>query len=265
MKNRLVLFSHFDPDGIIDHYVLKHLEFLKDRGADIYFVSTAPFLCAQSMQNAMRFCKIVLTRMNVGYDFASWRDAWNKVESIASYDFLYLINDSNLGPLSSNSLKKLLDAIEYGENDFAGMTSNSEIKYHIQSYFMFFRLSDEIIRFLDAFFVSIDEKLGKDEIIKKYEIGLTELALDRGFKVGAVIEIDAVIKNHSLPEDSFSLPINHWDLLLDKYEFPFIKRDLFTKIRSVNKEDLYKKLVDVGADTGLIKTYFDRTLEFWNR
>jgi len=130
-------------------------------------------------------CDVYIHRRNVGWDFASWlsvlgRFPWLAAES----EHLVFINDSNIGPL-----KSLTDLFNKGkETDFDvwGVTDSWEIRYHLQSYFLFFGRSALKGGHLQEFASTFSFPVQKNSIIHSGEIGLSQFLIHRGLHLGAL-------------------------------------------------------------------------------
>src|SRR6202161_3084025 len=56
-RRTLILFAHFDPQGVVDPYVVYYLKALYGLGATIVFVSGSPSLTAESVAPIREFCR----------------------------------------------------------------------------------------------------------------------------------------------------------------------------------------------------------------
>ena len=183
----LCIFSHFDKDDIIDSHVVNYIKKIFECKIDIIFVSTARQLSDNEIEKIKNYCKNIIIKENIGYDFGAWKTGIKYLgKNLKKYDRLIVCNDSVYAPLFP--LSGMFEKMKGKGLDFWGITDNYEIKYHIQSYFMVFGkdiLSDpEFIKFWKNYRVY---KIKKN-IIKKYEIGLSQLLLHKGYKVGSYCE-----------------------------------------------------------------------------
>ena len=94
---------------------------------------------------------------------------------------LIFANDSCFGPLLP--FEKIWNTMQKKDCDFWGITKNDiDVEYHIQSFFLVFKENVFKTKLFDNFINSITKQENKNEIIKKYEIGLSKLLLENGFK-----------------------------------------------------------------------------------
>ena len=64
------------------------------------------------------------------------------------------------------------------------MTDNHEIAYHLQSYFIVFKKTVIYSKAFRNFWASVKAEPTKDDVIRKYEVGLTQTLISAGFKPG---------------------------------------------------------------------------------
>ena len=177
-SGRAVVFVHYDRDDIVDDYVYHYLSRLRKHCSCLIFVSTAK-LHGDDLQKLSKECSEVILRENRGYDFMSYKIGLERFD-YSDYEEVVICNDSVYGPIKPLGI--LFEEMAHRECDFWGITDNRDISYHLQSYFLVFK--KDLLR-SDAFrkFWSRVEVLDdKNEIIEKYEIGLTGFLQDNGFK-----------------------------------------------------------------------------------
>jgi len=252
-REKLCIFSHFDKDDLIDRYVVYYIESLYNEEFDIIFVSTSTNLLKSERKKIEPFCKDIIIKENIGYDFGAWATAINYFQDeLNLYKQLLLCNDSVYAPLFS--LNKIFNDMN-GKYDFWGITDSYEIDYHIQSYFMVF--DNKILK--DKYFQDIWKNYKvfrkKRNIILNYELGLSRILLENNFTIGAYIpykDIDTkIIKNPTQ---------YHWKELIHEFRSPILKiellRDNPKNIDIANWEDYIEQKTDY--DTTMIKTHLKR-------
>ncbi|HTM45798.1 MAG TPA: rhamnan synthesis F family protein [Polyangiaceae bacterium] len=178
---RVAFFAHFDAQDRIKPPVQALLRGLKPGCARIVFISTSKLSDAE-LAKLDSLVDQTLLKDNVGLDFGMWQHALARCD-LADADELVLVNSSVVGPVFP--LQPILDKMSADPCDFWGMTDNTEIAWHLQSYFLVFKR-----RVLDAkefaeFWRSIVAEQPKNQIIQKYEVGLTRYLKDRGFNPAA--------------------------------------------------------------------------------
>jgi lipopolysaccharide biosynthesis protein len=160
----------------------------------------------------------VLRRSNVGYDFGSWAVALDRYPAIAAADQVLLVNDSLAGPFAPiDHLFKMFDATDA---DVWGLTDSSQLgTHHLQSYCMGFKHGCLQEPPLAKFWHDICIEPTRDDIIHRYEIGLSRLLHREHFSVDAAFRHSQVVRGGDNPT------IHGWRQLLD-LGLPFVKRQL---------------------------------------
>lgn len=177
---RAIIFVHYDKDNIIDSYVLRYLSALKPLGYPLIFISTSK-LSTNELGKITNIVNAAITRENIGYDFYSYKvglDELNK-HFPGHYSEIVLCNDSVYGPLFP--LEEMCSAMEGRAADFWGVTDAHEIAHHIQSYFMVFRRGVLDSKYFNGFWASMQPISDRLEVVRRYEVGLTQLLEKSGF------------------------------------------------------------------------------------
>jgi rhamnosyltransferase len=282
--NRLCIFAHYDKDDLLDEYAVYLLEHLKKVSGSVIFVSTSRVGGADIAQ-LETLCSKVILRENAGYDFASWQAGMKSVANIADFDELIICNDSAYGPFYP--LSDIFNIMSQKDCDFWGMTDNYEIAYHLQSYFQVFKkgvINSEIFK---NFWNGVKSESTKQEIIRKYEVDLTQSLMSAGFKPCAYASISPsigrAVKARAIPALRRPLQtlralsrmlskrgqVNYravnpthffWKELIVKYSMPFLKiellRDNPQEVNIKGWEDIIKQHSDYNLD--LIRSHLDR-------
>ena len=103
-SEKVVVYSHYDPDDIVDTYVIKCLKELKDREWKIIFVTSSSGFTDQEAQKIVDLVTIILISDGRGRDWGNFALGLKKA---SEWDFpksLLLMNDSLYGPFTN--LKK---------------------------------------------------------------------------------------------------------------------------------------------------------------
>ena len=151
---------------------------------EIVLVSTAEALRPDSFARVAPLCAAVLTRLNVGLDFGSWRAALDAYPWLVDAELLVLANDSVYGPLGN--LDPLFAAMNEQACDFWGMTEARQPRFHLQSYFLAFKrrcLASDAFR---AFFAEVAFLSDKQQVIDEYELTLAGRLAASGLRWAAV-------------------------------------------------------------------------------
>ena len=103
IQSRLGIFVFFDPQGIVDRYVVHLLRALRPNFTRLVVVSNIAL--TEAAETLLReYCDTVFTRENKGLDAAAFKQGlisfcgWDEVQR---YDEVVLINDTFFGPVHS--------------------------------------------------------------------------------------------------------------------------------------------------------------------
>jgi len=229
----LVLFAHFDPQGIVDPYVAYYLEALHRLGAAILFVSGSPSLTEESVASIRSLCVGIYTRHTLCRDFGSWHLAWcllaERGWSLDQFDRLVLANDSVYGPLFP--IEEMWDS--FHDADMYGAIESAERDLHFQSFFLAWDLNARTRRFLEDFWNGFQYIVNKYTMVRKYEIGLSKRARKAGLSMKPFISAATAEAAYELSPahqwaSRFSGPpgnntLYFWDGLIEHLRFPFLK------------------------------------------
>ena len=190
----IAIFAHFDKDCIIDDNVLYYLKQLKTIADKIIFVSDCE-LNKGELAKLDGLTDYTLAHRHGEYDFGSYKRGLQLIIEnglLDNTDTLILANDSCFGPFCS--LKVFFDQMQEKDCDFWGIASN-ENRYanktfeskeagnrHVQSYFVVFKnqvVHSDVFR---NFLLSVKKEDNKEDIIFKYEMGLTDILCKAGFR-----------------------------------------------------------------------------------
>jgi lipopolysaccharide biosynthesis protein len=179
---RVAIYAHFGESSKMALYVFYFLKAIRSLGFEICFVSNSPVSPA-SRATVSALCEKFIQRENIGFDFAMWQ------AGLAEYDLstvaeLLLTNSSIIGPLQP--LAPLWKNPAVKDCDFWGLTDNDEHGLHLQSYFLVFRRPVIQSASFQEFWRSVQPYEDKNEVIQKYEIGLTHRLEKAGFKWQAI-------------------------------------------------------------------------------
>jgi lipopolysaccharide biosynthesis protein len=182
---RVALFAHYDTETEVKPYVVTLLRGLREACDEIVFGSTAG-LSEGELERVRPLCSRTFVRENVGYDFAVWRHALSAVD-LSEVDELVLANSSVFGPICP--LAPIFEQMAEHDCDFWGMTDSFEIRWHVQSYFLVFKRralrAPAFLQFFDAVLPYRD----KEQVIRSYELGLTQFLREHGLKPGAFVPL----------------------------------------------------------------------------
>lgn len=266
-KTRTAIFAHFDKDNVIDDYVIYYLNALKKVAQRIIFVSDCDLSSAET-EKLTGVADEIIAKPHGEHDFGSFKRGVLFAQEnnlLNDTDELIFANDSCYGPFFP--LENVFGKMEQENCNFWGITQNNKFKIfkdfiwqifeipHIQSYF--FVLKKEVFSsapFLE-FIKSIKKEKNRNEVILKYEIGLSELLLENNF----------VMKSYIDAYNDESSPFLHraQELILN-HGMPFLKCaimrgryvGLSVDLEEIAKVSDYPKMIENHAKRTKISHFF---------
>ena len=224
---RAVIFAHYDKKNIISDYVIFYLKALKQVADEIVFVSCC-LLSDIEKEKISGVASYIISEIHDEYDFGSYKRGFLSLKDrLDDFDELIFANDSCYGPLYP--LEKVFSKMEKESCDFWGITKNNYgykknfvslfvKRPHVQSYFIVFKNNVFTQDYFKDFMLSVRHQQTKRHIVSSYEIGLTELLVQHGFKYKTFIDAYGHVNN---------MTVLKWRQIIEKYEMPFIKKSLF--------------------------------------
>jgi rhamnosyltransferase len=243
-NKRLCIFASNWQSDTVPKYILEYLKNIASAKYDILFVTTARKVTWTSAESILRYCFRIIHRESIGRDFGSWKIGIRHLQEDIRfrYESLLLVNDSVFAPLYRDSLHAAL-TIRPAKGSVIGLTDSFQNGYHLQSYFLLF--DSEILRL--PFFWDFWESVKmlpdryKNEIIQRYEIGLSKKLISHNIKLHPIYSIYDLAKRYA--EGLISTIITHInptdffrDELVKHMRAPFMKREQLT-IRYLPEHD----------------------------
>jgi rhamnosyltransferase len=282
---RVCVFAHYDKDNIVDAYVYYYLKELLTVVDKLIFVTVSD-IDIQDIQRLKALNIEILKRENIGYDFYSYKLGIKQVK-IENYDELIIANDSIFGPFIP--MKEIFNEMLKVDNHFWGLTQSFEIEQHIQSYFMCFKKEILKSEVFERFWNEVEVLDNKENIIKNYEIGFSQMLYQELFRSASFVTHKATVEEKisyfvrllKLKKwfilRLFLLPfkryfwcailydinpsLDMWEQYLIKYRKPFLKRmNFFMLSHEKNISDLYYQKVNENFEypVELIEQYLIR-------
>lgn len=213
-KNRIAVFAHWDKDCLIEDYVIYYLKSLKNIAQKIIFVSDCD-VKKEELKKLNGIADVAIAKRHGEYDFGSYKRGFLYAKEnnlLTGCDELIFANDSCYAPLFP--FENMFAEMEKKQVDFWGNTINYEFSRHVQSYFLVFSPKVFNSRVFNGFVQNIKKENSKINIISNYEVKLTELLKDEGFKYSSYCR-----KNPQM----LGLHIKNWKDLIKKDKSPFLK------------------------------------------
>lgn len=214
---RVAVIAHWAPTGRLSRSVSELTSVLVNHGYEVIISSSAEGEGDLAWPEVRPSNVTVLRRPNLGYDFGSWATALDRYPAIAAADQVLLLNDSLAGPFQP--IDQLLRHFDQSGADVWGMTDTCQFGRHLQSYCLGFKRGCLTEGPLARFWRGVRVERSRDDVIWRYEIGLSRLLHRERFSIDAAIGYRKVVSEGQNPT------IIGWRRLLDA-GFPFVKRQL---------------------------------------
>ena len=248
---RICLFAGYDPDGLIDDYVVDYLRELSQH-ADIYYLADCE-IPAEQLARIEAYTKGAWAQRHGNYDFGSYSRLASELvgwETIERYDELILANDSCYLLRDLHQVFAKMDAKAcdwWGMQATKGMAATRSLPgnrfprpipmdavrrsmlegfeddyfydFHVGSYFVAYRrpvIADrQFRRLLDT----VTAQQSKRNVILKYEAGFTHYLIGAGYAFDTFI--DSLYPFHPI--------YSSWYFRLLEEGFPLLKRYLLAE------------------------------------
>lgn len=279
MNKRLCVFAHYDKDCVIEDYVIYYIKKLKDISDEIIFVSDCNIDISELTKLSDLTCHIIAQKHGE-YDFGSYKRGFIYAEEnglLADTDELIFANDSCFAPIYP--FEEMFEKMQDNKCDFWGLTlgycrplgenKKCEKIKHVQSYFTIFKHNVFTSDAFNKFIKSITSEKDKYSVVNNYEMKMTELLENAGFKY------DTFLKE--LPDKNYYAGFNK---KIRENKIPLIKKGIFKGLPQslietftknmerdlksdynfeyINKYYLRHNTVKFSAILKLIKKYFFR-------
>lgn len=215
-QQRVALLAHWDPDGLVDAYVLHYARHLNACGFAVVLAGGGPVEVTEECRNVFA---AAVYRTCPGYDFTSWKGALEALPSLLQAAELFLINDSIFAPVGD--LRPILQSMREVPCDFWGLvqTKGGPQLSFLHSYALLFRPAALGHPALAEFFARIPPDAQRDFALK-HEVRLAQWLHFHGLSAGAWLPAEA------MPWPWFDLPHLAWRQIL-RLGLPVMKRDMF--------------------------------------
>ncbi|MEI0566373.1 rhamnan synthesis F family protein [Brachyspira pulli] len=249
---RLAIFAGYDKDNIIDDYVVYYIKELK-KVADIIYVSDCN-ISDSELEKISSYCIHIINGRHGEYDFGSYKRGYiyaKEKDILKDYDYIILCNDSVFGPIFN--LEEIVKNIENKNTDVWGIFKSLKDSYyddHLQSYFISIKQKVYISAEFYNFILSIKKESDKNNVIAKYEIGLSQLFKENNYSISYFLD------------SSLNLNLNRNTPLFDPYisitnGFPFLKTYIFKHYMYLKQYGLQMNIKKLKNLIKIISKHYD--------
>lgn len=262
--NKIALFSFYDPEGIVDDYVIYFLNEIQKYYSEIHCMANG-FLKDNSKEKLNSVCKTVSTRENKGFDAWGYKTLIEQLgyDKLKNFDEVLCFNHTCFGPIFS--LDNMFSKMDNTNCDMWGLYFTKAPKgekyiqgEHIPSYFVAYKKSLVEKPEFKEFWDTMSEINNYDDAVKLYEQRQTPFFKTKGFKIETAFDFSAYQKM----SDWWFLEFQ--DKMLIQGKLPFLKRRPFFKEKNRIQGMFYRKVIayikrKTNYDINLIKQNLDRT------
>ncbi|MSR27665.1 MAG: hypothetical protein EXS06_11730 [Planctomycetaceae bacterium] len=193
---RAIILAHHDPDGIVDPHVIHALRAYRALTDRLVVVSTSLRRLPDDLVGTV---DTFLPRENVGYDFGSWQAGLRMLSpsggvDAAGFDEVVCVNDSVYGPLFDPA-PMFTDPRTAGADLWGMVISTQPPRHggrlprpHLQSWFLAARRALLASACWRDFWSGVVPQSTKDDVISRYEVGLSEQVMAAGFRIAALYD-----------------------------------------------------------------------------
>lgn len=195
---RICIFSFYDPQGIVDDYVVFLLQKLGDFAETIIFYSNGP-LSRDSEVKLHGIVDDVVLRPNVGYDVLAYKEGLERIgfNRDALYDEVLMVNHTCYGPVFP--FAELFGEMERRGCDFWGVSAHAEmtpnpltgvgtLPYHLNANFIAVRAGMLGSRSFRQYWDGIGAMPSYEEAIMSHEARFTQYFTQLGYKAGCYVD-----------------------------------------------------------------------------
>ena len=187
-RRRVAVFASYSGDGMLPPQVQPYLEGLRP------FVDRIVVVCDNPIGPIRRATLVgladhIIAERHGEYDFGSYKRgvAWAQQAGwLDEADDLILCNDSCFGPVGS--FAPMFERMDARHLDFWGATDSQEFHPHLQSFFVVLSWSVFQSGTFRNFIQGVTKQPNVQQVIMKYEIGLTKTLAEAGYSWGAMVE-----------------------------------------------------------------------------
>lgn len=220
---RAAVVAHWSPDGALSRSVRALVTSLAECGFQTLLVSAAqlngtgrPGGWPDAPEGASLY-----RRPNSGYDFGTWSAVLAAFPQIAAAQEVILANDSMAGPFAP--MTGLVERMLRIPADVWSLTDSHQFGWHPQSYFVGYRRGVLRERPLHDFWASVRVHGSKDEVIRRYELGLGRVLIREGYTTAVAFPSETVVRHRG-----DNPTIKAWHALLAA-GCPLVKRQLLSE------------------------------------
>ena len=244
-NSEVALLAHWDPENILDPYVLYMARHLKQLGKQVILCSAAPLT---TLPQETDIFDAIVCRTCAGYDFTSWKAAFEAFPSLYEAKEVTLCNDSVFAPIGSYA--PVYQTMASISCDFWGMTFSYEVMPHMQSFYLVLRKKALQHPAFKKFILAVAADNNRD-IAVGYEVRFSLWLELHGLHAGCY-------RPYNLYTKIAANPTLRWEKIL-REGIPLLKRELFKAQKRISVLSAWQGEVEkYYYPAHLISDYFHR-------
>ncbi len=228
-KNSFAVVAHWSESEKLSDSLVFYLTELSRQGFEVILVSSSTSTLPLTVSEKLKSKLTIIRKPNLGYDFGSWSIAVEAFPVLTAKNEIILTNDSLIGPLAP--LDQIVEKLRASKFDITSVTDNLQLQYHLQSYLLHFKSGNFANSNIQNFLANVSHHSTKNEVILKYELGLTRVAQLSGLYVGSIFPWNLVVTPGKNPS------MHGWERLLE-LGFPFIKKESLRRLGSLENSKI---------------------------
>ena len=250
-RKSIAIMSVYDPDGIIDDYIIYYLNSLK-KVTERIIVAVNGQIDLEGESKLQKVADDIFIRPNKGFDFGAYKDVIDNYlpyEIWDKYEEIILCNDTCFGPFVP--FETIFDVMDRRGLQFWSINyrDNLLLPYY-ESYFMVF--SGKALGLLKSFFrETVDDSITEISYAQGYEHSLSELIMQQKILSGFYTSGQETYPNL----DIYKAP----DYAIEYLGLPFLKKRCFSP-KIMQKDNCCKALNLIQKNTDYPIEYIFRSI-----
>lgn len=180
-SNSICFFASYFKGETIPYYIQVYLLELKKHFTEVILLASNEKIAEKDLSFLIENKIVLQKEKNEGYDFGMWYKAIQQ-RDILKYERVAFVNDSSV---LFRSLDAFVNWAVSGKSDVLGMTESHAVSHHIQSYFLWFK--KQALPVVKDYFQKHGIQKDLDNVIRVYEIGLSNELLSKGLKIAPFV------------------------------------------------------------------------------
>ena len=246
LGDKIVLYAHHTNNNIITRSVKAQLDNWNKLNWKIVIVDSS-----NNVLPWPEYIHTVIQKPNIGSDCGSLAVGLHLVPEIKNAKKVLMATNAFVGPFYP--FDELLKKFENSSADFWGVTSSTEINWHIQTYW--FGFSNGLLKnpVMENYWKSARHVQNRTDYVYLHEIALSKLVIENNWSREVVFSYE-----NTAGVVGSDLGLTSWDKLLDAGR-PFVRKRYLHGF--IDKEKLINKISEYGEEAlKMLEEAYEETL-----